>query len=49
MDSFVIFYVVKGEVILNKNGETTILKEDQVFITELALLSMESEKGARLM
>ncbi|MFO7888350.1 MAG: hypothetical protein R6U59_08530 [Eubacteriales bacterium] len=49
MDTFVIFYVVEGEVILNKNEETSTLKEDQVFITEPALLSMESEKGARLM
>ena len=49
MDSYVMFYVVKGEVRLNKNEETSVLKENQVFITEPALVSMESESGARLM
>ncbi len=49
MDSFVIFYVVKGEVLLKKNDESAILKENQVFITEPALLSMETNSGARLM
>lgn len=49
MDSYVLFYVVKGEVILNKNNESSILKENQVFISEPALLSMASNKGARLM
>ena len=49
MDSFVMFYVVKGEVMLRKNNESSILKENQVFITEPALLSMETNSGARLM
>ncbi|WP_409228734.1 hypothetical protein [Gudongella sp. SC589] len=49
MDTYVMFYVVKGEVTLSKNQETSILKENQVFITEPALLSMESAEGARLM
>lgn len=49
MDSFVMFYVVKGEVLLRKNEESTILKENHVFITEPALLSMETRTGARLM
>ena len=49
MDSFVMFYVVKGEVMLKKNNESSILKENQVFITEPALLSMETNSGARLM
>ena len=49
MDSFVMFYVVKGEVLLRKNEESTILKENNVFITEPALLSMETRTGARLM
>lgn len=48
-DSFVMFYVVKGEVLLRKNEESTILKENHVFITEPALLSMETRTGARLM
>jgi len=49
MESYVIFYVVKGEVTLNKNEETSILAENQVFITEPAALSMKSDGGARLM
>lgn len=49
MESYVMFYVVKGEVLLKKNGESSILKENQVFITEPALLSMETTSGARLM
>lgn len=49
MDSYVMFYVVKGEVVLRKNNESSILKENQVFITEPALLSMKSASGARLM
>jgi quercetin dioxygenase-like cupin family protein len=49
MDSFVMFYVVKGEVLIRKNDESATLKENQVFITEPALVSMESLEGARLM
>lgn len=49
MDCFVMFYVVKGEVLLRKNEESAILKENHVFITEPAVLSMETTGGARLM
>lgn len=49
MDCFVMFYVVKGKVLLRKNGESATLKENQVFISEPALLSMETIDGARLM
>jgi len=49
MNDFVMFYVVKGEVLLRKNDEESILKENQLFITEPALLSMEANTGARLM
>ena len=49
MESFVMFYVVKGEVLLQKNDEKSVLKENQVFITEPALISLESIKGARIM
>jgi len=49
MDCFVLFYVVQGEVKLRKNDETASLKEKQVFITEPALLSMETSSGAKLM
>ena len=49
MNSFVMFYVVKGEVLLKKNDESSVITENQVFITEPALLSMETTSGARLM
>lgn len=49
MESYVMFYAVEGEVLLHKNDETAILGAGQVFITEPALLSMESPSGARLM
>lgn len=49
MESYVMFYVVKGEVLLRKNDESSTLKENQLFITEPALLSMESTLGARLL
>jgi len=49
MESYVLFYVVKGEVLLSKNEESLTLKENQLFITEPALLSMESSLGARLL
>ena len=48
-ESYVMFYVVKGEVLLMKNGESSPLREGQVFISELALISMESVNVARLM
>jgi quercetin dioxygenase-like cupin family protein len=49
MESYVLFYVVRGEVLLNKNGESSPLREGQVFISEPARISMESQAGARLM
>ena len=49
MDSFVLFYVVKGEVMLSKGSETAALGEGQLFISEPAILSMESIKGAKLL
>lgn len=49
MESFFMFYVVKGEVLLRKNSEFSVLKENQLFISEPAFVSMESTNGARLM
>ncbi|MHC1787846.1 MAG: cupin domain-containing protein [Christensenellales bacterium] len=49
MESYVMFYVVRGEVMLRKNGESSSLREGQVFISEPALISMASESGAKLM
>lgn len=49
MASHVIFYVVKGQVMITCNGEQYTLTEHQTLITEPAQLSMHSENGARLM
>ena len=49
VDSYVMFYVVKGEVTVTRNGETAKLHETQVFITEPAVVSLETAHGARLM
>lgn len=49
VDSYVMFYVVKGEVTLTRNGEAAALQENQVFITEPAVVSLETAHGARLM
>lgn len=49
METYVMFYCIKGTVILRKNNETSVLSENQVFIAEPALLSMVSTDGARLM
>lgn len=49
MDCYVLFYIVKGEVEIMKNDHLATLKENQVFITEPALLAMETKKGARIM
>ena len=49
MESYVLFYVVQGEVLLHKNDEASPLREGQVFISEPAMISMESQAGARLM
>lgn len=49
MDTYVLFSVVNGTVRITRNEETVMLKENQVFISEPATLSMESDTGARLM
>lgn len=47
--AYVMFYVVKGDVLLKRNDETVSLGENHLFITEPAVLSLQSELGARLM
>lgn len=49
METHVIFYVIEGNVVITKNGEASAMRENQVFITEPATLSMESALGARLL
>ncbi|QGP93326.1 hypothetical protein MGLY_27330 [Neomoorella glycerini] len=49
MDNYVIFYVIKGTVIIEVNGERTILKEGQGLITVPATISMQTEQGVKIM
>ena len=49
MESYIMFYVVQGEVLLHKNDESSPLRAGQVFISEPTLISMESQAGARLL
>jgi quercetin dioxygenase-like cupin family protein len=49
MESYVMFYVIKGEVLLKKGSEVATLHENQLFISEPATLAMESVTGARLL
>ena len=49
METFVMFLVIKGQITLHKNNEMTIVKENQLFISEPSYLSMESETGARIL
>ena len=49
MASYVIFYVLDGEVRVTVNSETVVLKDKHCLITEPATISMMTEKGAKLM
>ena len=49
VDSYLMFCVVKGEVTVTRNGEMAPLHENQVFITDPAIVSLETVHGARLM
>jgi len=49
MDSYVIFYTLKGEVDININQEKKILLEGQCFITEPATLSMRTKNGVKIL
>ncbi|MFW6118168.1 MAG: cupin domain-containing protein [Chloroflexota bacterium] len=49
MASYVIFYVLDGEVKVTVNSETVELKEKQCLITKPATLSMITETGVRMM
>ncbi len=49
MTSYVIFYVLDGEVMVTVNSETITLKEKQCLITEPATISMKTKGGAKLL
>jgi quercetin dioxygenase-like cupin family protein len=49
MKSFVLFYVLSGEVEVTKNNESAILKDGHLLITEPAILLMKTETGAKLL
>ena len=49
MDSYVIFYALKGEVDIDFNHEKKILSEGQCLITEPATLSMRTQNGVKIL
>jgi quercetin dioxygenase-like cupin family protein len=49
MPSYVLFYVIRGEVEVQVNGEVATLREGQCLITEPATVSMKTERGVRMM
>ncbi len=49
MASYVIFYIIKGEVELIVNQEKTTVKEGQCLITEPAMLSMKTKDGVKVL
>jgi quercetin dioxygenase-like cupin family protein len=49
MDSYVMFYALKGEVDIDINQEKKILSEGQCFITEPATLSMRTKNGVKIL
>ncbi|MFO7967224.1 MAG: hypothetical protein R6U44_06470 [Archaeoglobaceae archaeon] len=49
MESYVIFYVVKGEVQVGVNEGSAELKEGQCLVTEPATMSMRTESGVKIM
>jgi len=49
MDSYVIFYALKGEVNIEINQEKKKLSEGQCIITEPATLSMKTKNGVKIL
>jgi len=49
MDSYVIFYALKGEVDIDINQKKKILSEGQCLITEPATLSMKTKNGVKIL
>jgi len=49
MHSHVVFVCVEGEAIVTIDGEETLLTPAKGLVTKPAMVSMKSEKGAKLM
>lgn len=49
MDSYVLFYVVRGNVDVKVNNEVKNIGEKQCIITEPATISMESDDCVKIM
>ena len=49
MASYVIFYVLDGEVKVTVNTELVILKKNQCLIAEPSTFSMQTENGVKIM
>ena len=49
MESYVIFYAIKGEAKISINQDEKILSEGKCFITEPATLSMKTKNGVKIL
>lgn len=49
METYVIFIVMHGQVEITVNGQARNLSEKQSLVSEPAVFSMQSDKGAKLM
>lgn len=49
METYVVFVVLQGKVDIKVNGQIQALCEKQSLVSEPAVFSMKSEKGAKLM
>jgi len=49
MDSYVIFYILKGKVDIDVNHEKKILLKGQCLIAEPAIFSMKTKNGAKIL
>lgn len=49
MDSYVIFYIISGEVVVWADEEKTRLQEGNCLITRPATMKMKTEEGVRIL
>ncbi|MBC8387640.1 MAG: hypothetical protein H8E13_06275 [Actinobacteria bacterium] len=49
MDSYVVFYVIKGEAVITVNTSTSTIDAGKCVITSPAIISLKSDSGARLL
>lgn len=49
MDTYVILYVIDGDVEVSINDQAVSLREGQCLITEPSTISMKTESGVKIM